>query len=268
MQNKVVIITGGSSGIGKACAESFGKAGAKIVITGRNRENLLEVANELAKMGIEVLTIIADAASEQDNIRMIEETLARFGKIDVLINNAGITMRSLFNEVDLTVFKKVMDINFYGTVYATKYALPHILKSKGSIVGISSIAGHRGLPERTAYSSSKFAMQGFLESLRTELLKKEVHVLAACPGFTTSNIRNRALTKDGSVQGESPRDEEKMMSAEEVADAILKAVKHRKRDLVLTTQGKFTVMMNKWLPGLMDKIVYNTLAKEKNTSLN
>jgi short-subunit dehydrogenase len=268
MENKVVIITGGSSGIGKACAESFGKAGAKIVITGRNRENLLEVSDDLGKKGIEVLSIIADSANEQDNIRMIQETVARFGKVDVLINNAGITMRSQFNEVDLSVFKKVMDINFYGTVYATKYALPHILQTKGSIVGISSIAGHRGLPERTAYSSSKFAMQGFLESLRTELLKKEVHVLAACPGFTTSNIRNRALTKDGSMQGESPRDEDKMMSAEEVAEAILKAVKHRKRDLVLTTQGKFTVMMNKWLPGLMDKIVYNTLAKEKNTSLN
>jgi len=268
MENKVVIITGGSSGIGKACAESFGRAGAKIVITGRNRENLSEVSNELEKSGIDVLSIVADSANEQDNKRMIEETLARFGKIDVLINNAGITMRSQFNEVDLNVFKKVMDINFYGTVYATKYALPHILKSKGSVVGISSIAGHRGLPERTAYSSSKFAMQGFLESLRTELLKKEVHVLAACPGFTTSNIRNRALTKDGSVQGESPRDEDKMMSAEEVAEAILKAVKHRKRDLVLTTQGKFTVMMNKLLPGLMDKIVYKTLAKEKNTSLN
>jgi short-subunit dehydrogenase len=268
MENKVVIITGGSSGIGKACAESFGKAGAKIVITGRNRENLLEVSDDLGKKGIEVLSIIADSANEQDNIRMIQETVARFGKVDVIINNAGITMRSQFNEVDLSVFKKVMDINFYGTVYATKYALPHILQTKGSIVGISSIAGHRGLPERTAYSSSKFAMQGFLESLRTELLKKEVHVLAACPGFTTSNIRNRALTKDGSMQGESPRDEDKMMSAEEVAEAILKAVKHRKRDLVLTTQGKFTVMMNKWLPGLMDKIVYNTLAKEKNTSLN
>ena len=267
MQNKVVIITGGSSGIGKACARIFGKQGAKIVITGRNKENLLAEADYLQSQGIEALAVVADSAIEADNKRMVDETIQRFGKIDILINNAGISMRSQVSEVDLEVIKKVMDINFYGTVYATKFALPHILKSQGSIVGISSIAGYRGLPERSGYSASKFAMQGFLESLRTELLKKGVHVLVACPGFTASNIRNTALTGDGKSQGESPRDEEKMMSAEEVAEHLLKAIKARKRDLILTSQGKMTVMMNKLFPGLMDKIVYNHLAKEKNSSL-
>jgi short-subunit dehydrogenase len=158
-----------------------------------------------------------------------------------------------------------MDINFYGTVYATKYCLPHIIASKGSIVGVSSIAGHRGLPARTGYSASKAAMQGFMEALRTELLKKDVHVLVACPGFTSSNIRNTALTKDGTAQGESPRDEGDMMSSEEVAQHILKAVQQRKRDLVLTTQGKLTVFLNKWFPSFMDKMVYNHMAKEKDS---
>ncbi|MBX9852111.1 MAG: SDR family oxidoreductase [Cytophagaceae bacterium] len=267
MKNKVIIITGGSSGIGKACAEHFGKAGSKIVITGRNQENLDKEVKALQKAGIDALGVNADVSIENDNIKVITETINKFGKIDVLINNAGISMRALFEDLDVSVIRKVMDINFYGTVYATKYALPYIIKSKGSIVGISSIAGYRGLPGRTGYSASKFAMQGFMESLRTELLKKEVHVLVACPGFTASNIRNTALSKDGKTQGESPRDEEKMMSPEEVAEAIYIAVKKRKRDLVLTMQGKMTVFLNKWFPSFMDRMVYNHMAKEKDSPL-
>jgi len=265
MNNKVVIITGASSGIGKALAFEFGKAGAKIVITGRNTQKLEETAQELQSQNIDTLAIIADVSKEADNQRMIAETLAKYGQIDILINNAGISMRALFEEVDLSVIRQLMDINFFGTVYATKYALPHILKSQGSIVAISSIAGYRGLPARTGYSASKFAMHGFIESLRTELIKKNVHVLLACPGFTQSNIRSAALTEDGSQQSETPRDEEKMMSSEEVAKHILKAVIHKKRDLVLTTQGKLTVFFNKWLPKWMDKKVYDVMAKEENS---
>jgi short-subunit dehydrogenase len=265
MNNKVVIITGASSGIGKALAFEFGKAGAKIVITGRNTQKLEETAQELQSQNIDTLAIIADVSKEADNQRMIAETLAKYGQIDILINNAGMSMRALFEEVDLSVIRQLMDINFFGTVYATKYALPHILKSQGSIVAISSIAGYRGLPARTGYSASKFAMHGFIESLRTELIKKNVHVLLACPGFTQSNIRSAALTEDGSQQSETPRDEEKMMSSEEVAKHILKAVIHKKRDLVLTTQGKLTVFFNKWLPKWMDKKVYDVMAKEENS---
>ena len=176
-------------------------------------------------------------------------------------------MRSLFEDLDLAVFKKVMDVNFYGTVYATKYALPHILSKRGSIVGISSINGHRATPARSAYSASKFAMEGFLESLRTEVMYRGVHVLSACPGFTATNIRNNALTSDGKLQRESPRDEGKMMTAQEAADQIYKAVVSRKRDLVLTAQGKLAVFLNKWMPGRMDKIVYNVMAKEPDSPL-
>ncbi|MES2733403.1 MAG: SDR family oxidoreductase [Bacteroidota bacterium] len=267
MKNKVVIITGASSGIGKACAEAFGKAGAKIVITGRRADALKLVADDLTALGIDNLPLIADVSVEADNEKVMQQTIARYGQIDVLINNAGITMRALFQDADLSVIRKVMDTNFYGTVYATKYALPYLLQTKGSIVGISSIAGYRGLPVRCGYSASKFAMQGFLEALRTEMLHKGVHVLVACPGFTTSNIRQVALVGDGSVGGETVRAEDKMMSAEEVAQHILRATIHRKRDLILTMQGKMTVFLNKWFPGFMDKMVYNHLAKEKDSPL-
>lgn len=267
MKNKVVIVTGGSSGIGKACAEAFGQAGCRVVITGRSAERLQAAQHELEQQDIEVLTIIADVSQAADNQRMVEQTLQHFGQLDILINNAGISMRALFDELDLAVVQQVMAINFWGAVYATKYALPHILKTKGSIVGISSIAGYRGLPGRTGYSASKFALQGFLEALRTELTYEGVHVLIACPGYTASNIRKRALVRDGNRQGETPRDESKMMSAKTCAQHILRAVERRKKILTLTTQGKLTVFLNKWFPGLMDRIVYNAIAKEKGTLL-
>jgi len=267
MKDKVVVITGGSSGIGKALAETFGKNGSKILITGRNKIELDKTVHELREKGIQISGLIADASLEQENDKMAAEALHLFGKIDILINNAGITMRALFEHLDMNVVKKVMDINFYGALYATHACLPEIIKNKGSVVGISSIAGFRGLPGRTGYSASKFALNGFLEVLRTEMLYRGVHVLTACPGFTASNIRNRALTKDGSVQGESPRDENKMMTAEECASSIYYATQKRKNFLVLTTQGKLAVWVNKFFPSLADKLVYKAMAKELNSPL-
>jgi len=262
MKNKVVIITGASSGIGKALAIEFAKLGAHIVITGRNEARLNEVAEILDGMNTRNLCLQLDVAKEKDNEILVKETVKAFGKIDILINNAGISMRALFEEIEMDVFKKVMDINFYGTLYATKYCLPEILKTKGSIVGVSSINGYRGTPARTAYTASKYAMNGFMESLRTEVMHRGVHVLVACPGFTGTNIRNAALTADGTSQGDSPRDEGKMMTAEEVAQGIIKAIQKRKRDIIFTTQGKMAVFLNKWIPGRMDKIVFNVFAKE------
>lgn len=267
MKGKVVVITGGSSGIGKAMAFEFGRNGSRVLITGRNEEELAKALAELKSAGIEAISFRADVSREEDNKAMAAEAVRQFGRIDVLINNAGISMRALFEEVELSVVKKVMDINFYGVLYATQACLPEILKHGGSVVGISSIAGYRGLPGRTGYSSSKFALNGFLEVLRTEMLLKGVHVLTACPGFTTSNIRKRSLTRDGSAQGESPRDEQSMMTAEECARHIYKAVLRRKKILILTTQGKLTVFLNKWFPGWTDKLVYNVMAKEQNSPL-
>lgn len=268
MKDKVVLVTGGSSGIGKACAEVFGKAGAKVVITGRKQEALNEVQLYLEAKGITCLSLRADVAIETDCKSVVEKTIETFGTIDILINNAGISMRALFEDCDISVIRQVMETNFFGMVYMTKYALPYIILQKGSVIGVSSIAGYRGLPARSAYSASKFAMNGFLEALRTEMLPKNVHILTACPGFTASNIRNTALAKDGKPQGESPRDESKMMSAEEVAERILEATYSRKPTLVLTQQGKLTVFLNKWLPKKwIDRLVFNALAKEHNSPL-
>ena len=267
MKGKVVIITGGTSGIGKALAEKFGGEGSLLLITGRNEAELQKTVSELKDKSIRVEGFKGDVSIEDDNRRMAEEAVKHYGRIDVLINNAGISMRGLFADTDLGVLKKVMDINFYGAVYATKYCLPEIIKNKGSVVGISSIAGFRGLPARSGYSASKFALNGFLEVLRTELLHTGVHVLTACPGFTASNIRKRALTKDGTPQGQSPRAEEKEMSAEECAMHIYNATIKRRRTLVLTTQGKLAVFINKWLPSLADKLVYNALSKEADSPL-
>lgn len=266
-QDKVAIITGGSSGIGKALAFALGQRGAKIIISGRNEKNLLEAKTELESAGIETLAVVGDVSIETDNQLLIEKTISKFKQIDILINNAGMSMRAMFAEADVEVIKRLMDVNFYGSVYATKYALPYIKSTKGSIVAISSIAGYRGLAVRSGYSASKFAMNGFFEALRTELLKTGVHVLVACPGFTQSNIRFTAIDGEGKSTGETMRDEQGMMTAEECAEHIVRAIKNRKRDLVLTTQGKLAVWLNKLWPKMADKVVYNTLAKEKNSPL-
>jgi len=265
MKNKVVIVTGASSGIGEACAWYFANKDSKVVLAARNTQKLQEISEKMTLEGVHSLVVQADVSVEEDCKRLIDETIKVFQGIDVLVNNAGISMRAIFEEVDLSVIKKVMDVNFYGAVFCTKYALPHLLQSKGSVVGVSSIAGYKGLPGRTAYSASKFAMQGFLESLRIENLEKNLHVLIACPGFTASNIRNTALSKDGGVQAESPRDEKSMMSADEVAKRIYFAVVKRQNSLVLTINGKLTVFLNKILPSFVDRLVYNHLKKEPNS---
>jgi short-subunit dehydrogenase len=262
VKDKVIIITGASSGIGEALAIEAIKMGMRVVLAARRIKLLEELSKKHSWNQDKHLLVATDVSIEKDCKKLIDETIAKFGKIDILINNAGISMRALFSDLDLQVIKKLMDVNFWGTVYCTKHALPWLLKSKGSITGVSSIAGVRGLPARTGYSASKFAMQGFLEALRTENLKTGLHVMVACPGFTSSNIRKTALAKDGSMQGESPRKEIDMMPADEVARHILKGILKRKRTLVLTSQGKLTVFLNKVVPGLTDKLVYNHMAKE------
>ena len=262
MSEKVVVITGASSGIGKALAFEFASKGYRIMIGARSHEKLIEVAEEIKLKGGEVAFSQTDVTSEADCKNLILAAIAQFGRIDVLINNAGISMRAIFEEADVEVIRKLMDVNFWGTVYCTKFALPYVLEQKGTIVGVSSIAGIKGLPGRTGYSASKFAMKGFLDCLRSENMKKGLHVLMAYPGFTASNIRNTSLTKDGTPQGESPRAEEKMMSAEEVARHIFNSVKKRKNSLVLTFEGKATALLNKFAPNFLDKLVYRKMAKE------
>jgi short-subunit dehydrogenase len=261
MKDKVVVITGASSGIGRALAYEFASRGAKLVLAARRVERLEQIKNDLPQTNI--LTVSADVSIEQDCQKLIEEAVSHFGKIDVLINNAGISMRALFADAELGVIKKLMDVNFWGTVYCTKSALPYLLESKGTVVGVISIAGYVGLPGRTGYSASKYAIRGFLDALRIENLKTGLHVLVAAPGFTASEVREASLTKDGSSQGQTPRDESKMMSAEKCAWHIADAVKKRKRELILTfVEGKFTVFLGKIFPSLLDKLTFNHMRKE------
>ncbi len=251
--NKVIAITGGSDGIGKALVDTLIQSGAKVATCGRNQDKLYDL--QLLHSGKPLHTIVADVSIYNDCKNFIETTIQVFGGIDILINNAGISMRSLLKDLDVEVIEKVMAVNFSGTLYCTKLALDSIIERKGTIVGVSSIAGFRGLPGRSGYSASKYAMNGFLEALRTELLDSGVNVMWVCPGFTTSNIRNAALNKKGQSQGESPMDEGKMMSSEKCAAHILKAIQKRKRTLILTFTGKRTVFMNKFFPALADKFV-------------
>jgi short-subunit dehydrogenase len=261
MKDKVVIITGASSGIGEALARRFAKAGAKLVLAARRIDRLYNLQKELA--GSEILVVETDVAVEDDCRRMVEKAVEYFGKIDVLINNAGISMRAIFEEVELDVMHRLMDVNFWGTVYCTKYAFPYILKSKGSVIGIISIAGHIGLPGRSGYSASKFAVRGFLDTLRIENIKKGMHVLVVAPGFTASEVRKVSLNAEGKAQGESPRNEAQMMSAETCANYIYRALVKRRRQLILTfKEGKLTVFLGKFFPALLDRLTYNHMAKE------
>ncbi len=251
--NKVVAITGGSDGIGKALVDILIQSGAKVSTCARNQEKLYDL--QLMHSGKSLHTVVADISRLDDAKHFINSTIQVFGGIDILINNAGISMRALLKDADIEVIEKLMDVNFNGTLYCTKLALDSIIQRKGTIVGVSSIAGFRGLPGRSGYSASKFAMNGFLEALRTELLHDGVNVMWVCPGFTASNIRNAALNDKGQAQGESPMDEGKMMSSDECARHIITAIEKRKRTLVLTFTGKRTVFMNKFFPKLADKLV-------------
>lgn len=258
--DKVVAVTGGTDGIGKALVDLLLSQGAKVATCGRHHDKLYALQSEYPSYPLH--TVVADVSHENDCRHFIESTIKVFGGIDILINNAGVSMRALLKETSIDVIRKVMDINFFGTVYCTKYALNSIVERKGTIVGVSSIAGYRGLPGRSGYSASKFALQGWLEAIRTELLDDGVHVMWVCPGFTASNIRNAALNKEGAAQGETPLDESKLMTAEECAEHILNAIKRKKRTLVLTFTGKRTVFMNKFFPGWADKLVKNFFFKE------
>jgi short-subunit dehydrogenase len=266
MNGKVVIITGASSGIGRALAIEYAKRGASLSLAARRIELLNELKSEIANS--EILTTKTDITSEFACEELINVTLQRFGRIDVLINNAGLSMRALFDDFDLKSFQRVIDVNFYGTVYCTKYALPHLIQSKGSLVGIISVAGHVGLPARSAYSASKFAIRGFLDTIRLENLYTGLHVLVAAPGFTASEIRKSALTANGDPQGETPRKEEKMMHADACALLVVDAIEARKRSLVLTfKEGKLSVFLGKFFPFLLDWLTFRHMSKEPESPL-
>ena len=259
-KNKVVAITGGSDGIGKALIELLLPLGAKVATCARNQDKLYDLQLKHAQEPLHC--IVADVSKYNDCVLFIESTIRQFGGIDILINNAGISMRGLLVDAEMEVFRKLMDVNYFGSVYCTKVALPSIIERKGTIVGVSSIAGYRGLPGRSGYSASKFALNGWLEAIRTELLGTGVNVMWVCPGFTKSNIRNAALNEHGQAQGESPLNEGELMTPEECGEHILKAIEKRKRTLVLTFKGKQTVFMNRFFPAWTDKLTHKFFFRE------
>ena len=266
MQRKVVVITGASSGIGKALAEKYASEGFNMVLGARRIERLEELKEKLNN--VEVLPVQTDVTQEADCKNLIEKAIEKFGKINILINNAGISMRASFEEVEMDVLRKLMDVNYWGTVYCTKYALPHILEQKGSIVGVISTGGYIGLPGRTGYSGSKFAVRGFLDTVRIEYLRSGLHVLVAAPGFTASEIRKTALTKDGSQQGSTPRNENKMMSAERCASIMYRAIKNRRRKMIISFwDGKVVVLVAKLWAWLVDQALYQVFKNEPNSPL-
>ncbi len=267
MNGKVVIITGASSGIGRALAVEYARRGASLSLAARRIDRLNLLKNELS--GTDILAVQTDVTSETACKNLISSTIQYFGRIDILINNAGLSMRALFDDIELKSFKHIMDVNFYGTVYCTKYALPHLISSKGSLVGIISVAGHVALPARSAYSASKFAVRGFLDTIRLENLHTGLHVLVAAPGFTASEVRMSALIADGTPQGEDPRKDDKMMSAEACACLVANSVERRKRSLVLTfKEGKLTVFLGKFFPFLVDFLTYRHMANEPDSPLS
>ncbi len=263
LESKTVIITGASSGIGLALAHHCDTLGCNVVLCAR-REEIIE--KEAATMS-SALAVRCDVTKEEDCRNLIKKTVEKFGGVDILINNAGVSMRAIFEDLELEVIHRLMDVNFWGAVYCTKYALPYLLKSRGSVVGISSVAGLHGLPARVGYSASKYALQGFLDTLRVENLKTGLHVMIANPGFTESNVRFSALTADGSAQGESPRSEGKMMSAEQAAKRIMRGVAKRKDRLVMDFDGKATKVLKLFAPHLLDRLFYKAMKKEPNSPL-
>ncbi len=262
-KDKVMIITGASSGIGLASAKLFASLGAKLVLAARSEDKLRSIASEISPdPDRDILCVKTDVSVESDCEALINKAVEKFGGIDILVNNAGLSMRAMFRDLDLSVIKTLMDVNFWGTVYCTKYALPYLLESKGSVVGVISIAGFAGLPGRTGYASSKYAIRGFLDTLRIEHLYDGLHVMVFAPGFTASNVRNAALTADGHQQGKTPRDEGKMMSAEKVAEYMAKGLACRKSEMVLTPIGKLTVFLHNLFPRLTDRLEFSYMAKE------
>lgn len=263
-KEKVCVITGASSGIGRELAMLLADEGARLVLAARNEERLETIARACRKLGGEAHIVPTDVADEQACKNLIEETIETYGQLDMLVNNAGISMWARFDEVDnLGYLEKIMRINFFGSMYCTYYALPHLKKSRGRIVGISSLTGKTGVPTRTAYAASKHAMAGFFDSLRIELMDQGVSVTMIYPGFVSTEVRQRAMGPDGKPIGDSPVEETQVMTAEECARIIQRAAAARKREVVMTLKAKAGLWLKLIAPGMVDRIAKKTIEEGK-----
>jgi short-subunit dehydrogenase len=254
---KTHVITGASSGIGEALALAYASRGDNVVIAARSSERIRQIAAQCEQAGGRALAVPTDVTEPEQCGALVEEAVTRFGAVDVLVNNAGISMWARFEEVtDLTLFERIIRVNYLGSVYATHAALPHLKRSRGLIVAISSLTGKTGVPTRTGYAASKHAMQGFFDSLRIELLETGVDVLVASPGFVRTGIRDRVLGPDGKPLGASPRDEDggATMSLDECTRILVRAIDRRDREVVMTARAKVGMWLKLLAPGAVDRI--------------
>jgi short-subunit dehydrogenase len=267
LAGKNIVITGASSGIGEALAIEAAKIGAHTVLAARSTAKLETLKASLSFYNTNIITVVCDVTKAADCQNLIDTAVRELGSIDVLINNAGISMRASFEDVQLEVLEEVMDVNFWGTVYCSKAVIPYLLKTKGSLVAVSSVSGFKGLPGRTAYAASKFAINGLYESIRMEYMSRGIHTLIASPGFTTSNIRFNARTANGEQQADTPADESKMDSAESVALDILQAIRDRKDFMLTNKQGRIMFWVNKFFPKYLEKRIHKVIAAEPNSPI-
>jgi len=259
---KVVVVTGGASGLGHAYCERFAAAGSKLGILDLESESLRSVAKEMSASGVEYVAVSCDVTQQDQCYSAIEAVNDRFGGVDVLINNAGITQRSAFSETDIEVFRKVMDVNFFGSLYCAKAALTSLIERKGIIITISSAAGFAPLYGRTGYAASKHALHGLFDSLRTELFGTGVDVMIVSPGFTATGISTSALDADGKVTRHPQSILGRVSTSEEVAEAVFQGARKGKRLLVLSTMGRVTRIMNKLFPSLYERLMARSLRSE------
>ncbi|TGL96315.1 SDR family oxidoreductase [Leptospira barantonii] len=257
-KNRVILITGASEGIGRELALLYAAQQVQLVLASRNLESLENLAAECERMGAKALAIQTDVSSTEDCKNLIEQAVKKYGRIDILINSAGISMSASFDSLqDLTVFQKLMSVNYLGVVHTSFYALPYLKKSRGMIVNISSLQGKTGFPRSTGYCASKFAVQGFSDSLRIELMGSGVDVLVVSPGPIATKMNYRKFDANGNVTQEenSESAERKLMSPEECARLIAKSISKRKRELVMTFGGKLIPWIKLFAPAFVDRTI-------------
>jgi short-subunit dehydrogenase len=262
-RNQMAIVTGASSGIGRSMALQLADQGAKVVLAARRCDRLEEVAAECRQRGVKALVIQTDISDEAQCKALVEKTITAFGRLDLLVNNAGLTVTALFEDLpDLHLFKHTMDVNFYGNVHCSYYAIPYLKETRGRILSISSLGGRAALPYNTAYIASKHAMQGFYDALRMELAQHGVSVTVICPSWVRTEFHEVQVDKDGVPRG--PRGRmlytRNTMTAERCAKIALQAAFQRRRE-VLMGHGVLATWLKLLAPGLVDWIAVNIFLK-------
>jgi short-subunit dehydrogenase len=262
LKGNVVVITGASKGIGAELARQLAAKGAKLVLAARNERELEAVAEQCRKLGATVVSVRADVALERDCQAIMAGAAVAFGRIDTLVNNAGISMWARFEDIDdLSILERIMQVNYMGSVYCTRHALPHLGETRGRIVGISSLAGRVGVPTRTGYAAAKHAMTGFFDSLRIELADTGISVTMIYPGFVATGIRENATGPDGKPIMVSPVKEREVMSVEDCARRIVRAIEGREREVVMTARGKIGLWLRLLAPSLVDRIARRAIER-------